>query len=128
MFTSKIFVIPTILNRLYDSLFANLSETYPAHLLRKRWEVSAGTASVPSLVDGGSTASAHHHDHHDHAAAVSADGRTFLAFTGSASLHPKELTPTVRRDDNASVSGPPKLCHGCAAELSKNGHVKVGVH
>ncbi|XP_071503285.1 uncharacterized protein [Diadema antillarum] len=83
------------IDRIYDSLFANLSASYPSHLLRKRWEVAAGAPAAPASLY---------------------DQSTYLPFTGSANLHPKELTPTVRRDDSQP---PPKFCYGCAAELER---------
>ncbi|XP_041471432.1 uncharacterized protein LOC121420922 isoform X3 [Lytechinus variegatus] len=96
--TERQTILPPI-DALYNSLFANLSASYPSHLLRKRWESSAAAASSSM----GATS-------------VSSDlnSTSYLPFIGTARLHPKELTPTVRRDDS---SQPPSFCYGCTAEL-----------
>ena len=90
-------------DRLYNGIFANLSPNFTAELLRKRWEAAAGVQPNP--------------------AAVTTDGSAaFLPFIGTAYLHHKEVTPTVRLDDSAP---PPKLCHSCAADLNRDEQAKV---
>nr|XP_054754560.1 titin-like [Lytechinus pictus] len=58
------------------------------------------------------------------ATSVSSDlnSTSYLPFIGTARLHPKELTPTVRRDDS---SQPPSFCYGCTAELGNQPDIKA---
>ncbi|XP_041484909.1 uncharacterized protein LOC121431407 [Lytechinus variegatus] len=99
-------ILPPI-DALYNSLFANLSASYPSHLLRKRWESSAAAASSSM----GATS-----------VSLDLNSTSYLPFIGTARLHPKELTPTVRRDDS---SQPPSFCYGCTAELGNQSDIKA---